>query len=493
MKGVTMNGLGTVAVLAIAAVGVRLWPQSEAIAGEGSASPISEGQVSSFEQDADVFVPVDGQVLAGVVTAANFHVPEGVTVFAGGDLVLRVDGVVQIEGAIQALDASAEAVGEARDASDITIEAGERLTVLGAILGGRGRSFDDPLAPSAIGQVGGAGSDIRLAAPDIRAFGFVAGGLGGEGGGGASGGRGGYIYFTGDLLTDHGLDELQLALAGKTGGYHGGHGGEGGKGVPDSAFKDGGNGGRGGDVTWFATVAELNAAPFPGEAAAVQLQLPELGVSGHGGENGGSVGGGYLSKGVDPIECTDGPDGSNADPATGGDGADGANGAPGTMGSPNGGDGGDGSNGGTVAAQNAGHGLDGRDCCDPPQGPGNGGDGGDGGIGGSATGGNGGDGGLGGSGYMQSGAGGQGGDGGDAGGATAGRGGNAGAGGDGTPTPGAAGTRGQKGTAAAGDPGDGGGGGAGSPGGGSGADGGTGSVVGSVAGNPNYPGDLCEE
>ena len=391
-----------------------------------------------------------GDRIGGEVRARVIRVPTGAVVHAESDLRLEATDTIAIEGELRAIDV--EWGSAATDAPKLELVAGNRITVLGTVRGGRGLSHaGQPPALHLLAE-GGRGSDVLLHAPDVLVVGLVRSGDGGQGGGGGKGGAGGSIVHHGEILSSHGVGEAVFEVLGHTVTWMGGTGGSGGLPVPDLAPIPG-SGGRGGDVHWY---------PHP---LADTFDDP-----------------------VDLPQCLDGTPGRGGGAAVGGEGGQGVEGLPGTPSNPNGGPGGAGEDGGTVTGKNGKPGNPGGDCCSPP---GVGGKGGRGGDGGNATGGKGGKGGKGGD-ALPGGTGGNGGKGGRGGSAIAGDGGDGGRGGKGL-TPGSGGEGGDPGSATPGAPGSGGdpGLGSGAPNGNHGPQGGGGSTTQGTGGNLGVPGTGC--
>lgn len=440
----------------------------------------------SGENGAFALVLTDGEQIGGLLQADSIHVPASAEVVAVSDLHLIGVERVLIEGTIRASDMNDLPLDG--DAPDLLIESGGKLTIRGSILGGRGTCYADSAAEDCLGLSGGAGSDIRMCAPDIYTSGYVKAGNGGFGGASGNGGRGGWLLWTGRCISDHGLTDAEYALVGESLTFAGGDGASAHMGVGDGEWSEPGTGGDGGHCHWFEDLPSLLEVSTPGDqvpssfGAAWDDDYPLEPDSCECSDSNAAL---------DPVECQDGPDGSPVGSSVGGKGADGIDGQNGSESDPAGKNGTDGRPGGDATAPRGNVGIDGVDCCDVEGGPGKGGDGGNGSKGGKATGGAGGDAGDGGAGINNA-PGGNGGTGGDAGDATAGRGGDAGAGGDGIPV-GSAGSPGAGGTAEQGRPGSKGSGGGGSPPGNPGSDGGTSTLTTMGAGQPNVDGRTCPD
>lgn len=409
--------------------------------------------------ESEVIVTTD-QDLDRALVCDRLEVAEGAILRVTGDVVITAHAELVIRGTIVA-ETSPGAV--TRDATSLTLRAGERIVVEGTLRVADGRPG---LAP---GEPGGRGGSILLDAPRVLARDDLQAGRGGDGGAAADGGAGGSIRVTGSLLSlDEHATEPPVARAGD--------GGRGGDGLPGSL--DAGAGGPGGDALilaadrgehgddeeapdgedgldggpcedgrpgWsgYAAIGGTGGHGGAGDNATVDGDWGGLGGRGGNGGDAASGPGGSGGDGGDcDASCSEGGaggEGGAAAYAQGGLGGDGGDGGNGMGAGGGGGSGGRGGSGGNADATWGGFGGDGGICCKPEVGVG--GDGGAGGTGlpGAAFPGTGGTGGAGGDAGTFDDFGGNGGDGGNAGFSAGADGGDGGNGGDGWVAPGAGG------------------------------------------------------
>lgn len=330
---------------------------------------------------ADVHVISDVERIQGELSADSVLIERSGLLVLAGSTTLRAAREIVIEGGIDGR--SPKAGNPGHDAANLTLVAGERIVVKGAILCGHGSDGD------AISVDGGDGGSLLLRAPVIivrRSDPFV-GGNGGGGGPGGRGGRGGDVVLVGRVLADFG-SAVQL---------RGGDAGDGGDAVRSGL--PGGDGGRGGNafiIGWDEEIPHFAAEDM------TFGRLAESSWPRSGARDGEDAGPGQPGGAGYPGVCAIGGRGGHA--------GDGAN----TVGSGAGGDGGRGGDGGSAWAGDGGRGgAGGAPLQDRALSGGAGGRGGRGGAGGAAVGG----------------VAGSGGDGGKGSGAAGGRGGAGGAGG----------------------------------------------------------------
>ncbi|TAJ24127.1 MAG: hypothetical protein EPO68_02010 [Planctomycetota bacterium] len=205
-------------------------------------APAQEAAIDARADTDTILVLDDGAHVAGYVCAGSITIAPGARVYVDADVQLVAARNIYLDGVLVVPDRT-ERVGTA-DAPDIELLAGNAIVGWGAIVGGRGLSFDPARDP---GAAGGDGSAITLRAPKIWVMGSLRGGAGGHGGGG------------GAVLCIGGTPESGEfpAYGARAGSIVGGDGGPGGRGC--AAFGAGGAGGAAGDAGFFADDAAARA------------------------------------------------------------------------------------------------------------------------------------------------------------------------------------------------------------------------------------------
>jgi len=380
----------------------------------------------------------------GWLDLEELYVPAGETVWVTGDVTIRTQGELRIDGRLRVRPGTSSA--GSLDAADITLVSESRLVIAGQVLGAHGlRAFDGPATVKNCTRQGGAGTDLFLEAPLIQVDGIGVAGNGGVSGPNTKAPRGGDVEVRGTAVThtiaQHTACDGTSLLSGLYGGRGGKH-----SGASVTHKLPPGTGGDGGSV--FVSPRGMALAYETQVTMTSSLLVSPLSQQKQGLGSSVSAGTGITGK-----------DGTNG---IGGPGTEGATGAPGSVNHPNGQHGRQGGAGGSVSGTNGQRGGDGQDRCPD----GSGGAGGVGGAGGSALAGSGGKGGHGGDAYLDPsvmayiGKGGDGGDGGPGGNAVGGNGGHGGKGGRPNGPGGAGGSAGAADYGGSGDPGIGG---AGSP------------------------------
>lgn len=206
-----------------------------------STAPLVPGALdASFDPTGELVL--DGRTrVGGYVTAHSIRIPRGTRVLVEADLQLVATDMLYVDGDLLVQDRGDRSAGA--DAPDILLRAGRAILGRGSIVGGDGLSFDES---SDAGAQGGDGSSITLNAPKVWLTGTVRGGAGGHGGGGGRGGDGGDVLCVGDAPAPGEFAEYDAPR----GQWAGGEAGAGGRGC--EAFRDGGRGGDGGAVGYFA-------------------------------------------------------------------------------------------------------------------------------------------------------------------------------------------------------------------------------------------------
>lgn len=138
--------------------------------------------------------------LHGLIRAPRIRIPLGVELRVAEDLHLIAEEELLVLGDIIVEDVPEDATDAGRAAA-LVLRAGERLTLLGDVLGGRGRDSSQLEPQDGRGLRGGDGSSIVLAAPEILVYGTVRAGAGGPGGVARDGGHGGFLAVYRDVMT----------------------------------------------------------------------------------------------------------------------------------------------------------------------------------------------------------------------------------------------------------------------------------------------------
>ncbi len=148
-----------------------------------------------------------GERLSGLIQADEIWLPGGTSVEVTGDLRLVARTRIEIEGVLRVVDAN-DSGRDPLDAPTVRLEAGERVSVDGEILGGDGHAS-------------GSGTTIVILAPEQFVSGRIQAGDGGDARGGGNGGPGGDIWVVGNLPEQ----AMRVGLPRNTSGLFGGNGG----------------------------------------------------------------------------------------------------------------------------------------------------------------------------------------------------------------------------------------------------------------------------